>query len=128
MDNKFYFMDNTNYDQIEIGSDIISEEQSKYLKENLNIIIQLYETNPVSIILPDHVTFKVLEGYDKKGLSLSGVLFNLKSNDSITAIYEKNSFKFDDIANVLKKNNIKILDIATEDGDLEDVFVQLTNH
>ena len=74
------------------------------------------------------ITFKVLEGYDKKGLSLSGVLFNLKSNDSITAIYEKNSFKFDDIANVLKKNNIKILDIATEDGDLEDVFVQLTNH
>ena len=74
------------------------------------------------------ITFKVLEGYDKKGLSLSGVLFNLKSNDSITAIYEKNSFKFDDIANVLRKNNIKILDIATEDGDLEDVFVQLTNH
>ena len=74
------------------------------------------------------ITFKVLEGYNKKGLSLSGVLFNLKSSDSITAIYEKNSFKFDDIANVLKKNNIKILDIATEDGDLEDVFVQLTNH
>ena len=36
--------------------------------------------------------------------------------------------KFDDIANILKKNNIQILDIATEDGDLEDVFVQLTNH
>ena len=61
MDNKFYFMDNTNFDQIEIGSDIISEVQSKYLKENLNITIQLYETNPVSIILPDHVSFKVLE-------------------------------------------------------------------
>ena len=74
------------------------------------------------------ITFKVLEGYDDKGLSLSGVLFNSKSKDSITAIYEKNSYKFDDISNVLKKNNIKILDIATEDGDLEDVFVQLTNH
>jgi len=74
------------------------------------------------------ITFKVLEGYDKKGLSLSGVLFNSKSNNFITAIYEKNSYKFDDIANVLKKNNIKILDITTEDGDLEDVFVQLTNH
>ena len=45
----------------------------------------------------------------------------------ITAVYEKNSFKFDDIANILKKNGIEILDIATEDGDLEDVFVQLTN-
>ena len=74
------------------------------------------------------IVFKVLKGYDDKNLNLPGVLFNSKSNDSITAIYEKNSHKFDDIANVLKKNNIKILDITTEDGDLEDVFVQLTNH
>ena len=74
------------------------------------------------------ITFKVLEGYGNKNLNLPGVQFNSKSNDSITAVYEKNSFRFDDIANVLKKNNIKILDIATEDGDLEDVFVQLTNH
>jgi ABC-2 type transport system ATP-binding protein len=74
------------------------------------------------------IVFKVLKGYDDKNLNLPGVLFNSKSNDSITATYEKNSHKFDDIANVLKKNNIKILDITTEDGDLEDVFVQLTNH
>jgi hypothetical protein len=29
---------------------------------------------------------------------------------------------------VLRKNNIEILDISTEDGDLEDVFMQLTNN
>jgi hypothetical protein len=29
---------------------------------------------------------------------------------------------------VLKKNNIEILDISTEDGNLEDVFVKLTNN
>ena len=75
------------------------------------------------------ITFKVSEGYNIKNLSLSGVFnLKLKSNNSITAIYEKNSYKFDDIANVLKKNELKYLDIATEDGDLEDVFVQLTNH
>jgi len=74
------------------------------------------------------ITFKVSEGYNNKNFNLPGVLFNSKSNNSITAVYEKNSYKFDEIANVLKKNNIKILDIATEDGDLEDVFVQLTNH
>ena len=27
-----------------------------------------------------------------------------------------------------KKNNVEILDIVTEDSDLEDIFVQLTNH
>ncbi len=74
------------------------------------------------------ITFKVLEQFDSKNLSLPGVIFNSDSNNSITAIYEKSSYQFDDIANILKKNNIKILDIATEDGDLEDVFVQLTNH
>ena len=58
---KFYFMDNTSFDQIEIGSDIITSEQSKFLKENDIITIQLYESNPVSIILPDHASFTVIE-------------------------------------------------------------------
>mgnify|MGYP003684157775 FL=1 len=74
------------------------------------------------------ITFKVLKSYKIKNLILPGVLFKSVSNNSISAIYEKNSYKFDDIANILKKNDITILDIATEDGDLEDVFVQLTNH
>ena len=60
-DNKFYFMDNINFEQIEIAEDIISESQSKFLKENDNIIIQLHNSIPVSIILPDHVSFKVVE-------------------------------------------------------------------
>ena len=60
-DNKFYFMDNINFEQIEIAEDIISESQSKFLKENDNIIIQLHNSIPVSIILPDHVSFKVIE-------------------------------------------------------------------
>ena len=74
------------------------------------------------------ITFKISEDYGDKDLNLSGVAFNSVSKNLITAIYEKNSYKFDDIANVLKKKNIKILDITTEDGDLEDVFIQLTNH
>ena len=60
-DDKFYFMDNINFDQIELGSDIISKDQSKFLKENEIATIQLYESNPVSIMLPDHVSFKVVE-------------------------------------------------------------------
>ena len=74
------------------------------------------------------ITFKISQTHGVKNLVLPGVQFSFKDNDIITAVYEKNSFKFEDIADVLKKNNIEILDIATEDGDLEDVFVQLTNH
>ena len=32
------------------------------------------------------------------------------------------------IINYFNNNDIKIVDISTEDGDLEDVFVQLTKH
>ena len=60
-EDKFYFMDNKNYDQIEVGSDIIDENQSKFLKENDHITVQMYESKPVSILLPEHVSFKVLE-------------------------------------------------------------------
>jgi len=74
------------------------------------------------------ITFKTSQTHNVKNLALSGVQFSSKGNNTITATYEKNSFKFDDIANVLKEKKIEILDIATEDGDLEDVFVQLTNN
>ena len=74
------------------------------------------------------ITFKTSQIHSVKDLSLPGVQFNSEDNNTITAVYEKNSFKFDDISKILKNNNIEILDIATEDGDLEDVFVQLTNN
>ena len=74
------------------------------------------------------ITFQTSQIHNVKNLVLSGVKFSSKNNNTITATYEKNSFKFDDITNVLKEKNIEIFDIATEDGDLEDVFVQLTNN
>ena len=72
------------------------------------------------------ITFKVDKIRKEQNLKTSGIKFQIESNDTITATYEKNSYKFDDIVNELKLNNIEILDIYTEDGDLEDVFLQLT--
>ena len=72
------------------------------------------------------VTFKV-EKKDVK-LSFPGIKFINNSKNSITAIYEKNSHKFEDILKFFKKMDIEILDIITEDSDLEDVFVELTNN
>lgn len=59
--NKFVFMDNTTYEQIEIGEDIISKDQSKFLIENESINLQFYEGLVVGIELPDNVTLKVEE-------------------------------------------------------------------
>ena len=58
---------------------------------------------------------------------MTGIQFKINSNVSISVTYEKNSLNFGEIINYLSKNDIIILDIVTEDGDLEDVFVQLTN-
>ncbi len=60
-DGKFYFMDNKNFEQIEIDNNVVNKNQEKFLIENDKIIIQLYELKPVSIILPDHITLKVIE-------------------------------------------------------------------
>ncbi len=72
------------------------------------------------------VTFKVKDLTTKMNLVANGIKFKIESKNTITAMYEKNSYKFDEITNILRSNNIEILDIYTEDGDLEDVFLQLT--
>jgi len=59
--NKFVFMDNSTYEQIEIGNDIITESQSKFLIENDNINLQFYEESVVGLEIPDNVTLKVEE-------------------------------------------------------------------
>ena len=61
-------------------------------------------------------------------LSMKGVKFKVMSKNLISASYEKSSLDFAEIVNYLNENNIKIEDISTDDGDLEDVFVQLTKH
>lgn len=60
-DGKFYFMDNQTYEQIEVGNDIISVNQEKFLIENETLIIQIYESYPVSIVLPDTISLEVIE-------------------------------------------------------------------
>ena len=54
-------MDNATYEQIEIGDDIISAEQSKFFIENDNINLQFYECSVVGLELPESVTLKVEE-------------------------------------------------------------------
>ena len=57
--NKFIFMDNNTYEQIEIGDDIISDDQSKFLIENNNINLQFYEGTVVGLELPENIILKV---------------------------------------------------------------------
>ena len=74
------------------------------------------------------INFKVEDVDLKKTLSMKGIKFKIISKNLINASYEKSSLNFGEIVNYFNQNNIKIEDIATDDGDLEDVFVQLTKH
>jgi ABC-2 type transport system ATP-binding protein len=74
------------------------------------------------------INFKVESVDLNKTLSMKGIKFKIISENLIIASYEKSSLNFGEIVNYFNQNNIKIEDIATDDGDLEDVFVQLTKH
>ena len=61
-------------------------------------------------------------------LSMQGIKFLIESNDTIIVNYEKNSVNFENLISYLRKNNLKIQDISIDEGDLEDVFIQLTKN
>tara|TARA_B100000945_G_C20305180_1_gene560010 strand:+ start:19 stop:945 length:927 start_codon:yes stop_codon:yes gene_type:complete len=72
------------------------------------------------------IKFKVKNLSNFEKIKMDGVKF-FKGDSSITAIYDKKKFKFDQIINIVKEN-AEIIDISTDDGDLEDIFVELTNN
>jgi len=74
------------------------------------------------------INFKVESVDINMSLVMKGIQFKIISKNLITATYEKSSLNFGEIVNYFNKNNIKIVDISTDDGDLEDVFLQLTKH
>ena len=57
----FVFMDNESYEQLEIDSDILPSEQSQWLKENTEVMVQLFQNNPLGVELPAAVELEVTE-------------------------------------------------------------------
>ena len=74
------------------------------------------------------INFKVEEFDINQSLFMKDIQFKIISKNSISASYDKASINFVEIVNYFNQKNIKIKDISTDDGDLEDVFVQLTKH
>ena len=63
-------------------------------------------------------------------LNLKPYEINVLSNieDEIIISYDKEKIKIEEIIRIIKNENVDILDISTEDGDLEDVFIELTKN
>ena len=63
---------------------------------------------------------------DIKNLESIKIISN--EQNKLVVSYEKSKINIDEIILKLKEKNIKIFDISTDDGDLEDVFLRLIKH
>lgn len=55
-----YFMDSSNYEQFELGQEVIGE-LSDFLKEGAEVDVFYFENKPVNLNLPVKLAFKVIE-------------------------------------------------------------------
>ncbi len=72
------------------------------------------------------IIFKVKEINKFNPKDLNGIKFSYSSNNEITALYERKKHKIDQIINKVKNAGMEIYDISTDEGNLEDVFIDLT--
>jgi len=54
------FMNNDTFDQIELNSDLVGEPLP-FLQENMQVTIELYEEEPISVSLPESVVLEITE-------------------------------------------------------------------
>lgn len=96
---------------------------------NKGHLIALDKTkNLIDRIKTKKITFKFKENIKNLKLNFEKVKVEKIDNTTIEVIYDKRNIDLSDILDILKKENHRILDIITEDGDLEDIFVQLTKN
>tara|TARA_B100000963_G_scaffold182180_1_gene158468 strand:+ start:881 stop:1441 length:561 start_codon:yes stop_codon:yes gene_type:complete len=58
--NDFYFMNPNSFEQINVKREIIGDKY-KMLTENLEVTINFYEDNPISLALPNQIKCKIFE-------------------------------------------------------------------
>jgi elongation factor P len=54
------FMETETYEQVELAKDFVGE-RAAFLKEGMMVTVNSYESKPIGITLPDHVTLEVVE-------------------------------------------------------------------
>ena len=74
------------------------------------------------------VTFFTDNKVSIKNNSLSSINILKSESNHLIVSYEKSKLSISDIIQYINKQNINILDISTDDGDLEDVFIRLTKN
>jgi len=90
-----------------------------------NIVALDSTKNLLDRIQTKKITFKTDKIIDIKDEDINSLKVISKLGTEICVSYEKRKIHMEELINLIKKNNVKILDISTDDGDLEDVFLRL---
>ena len=72
------------------------------------------------------IIFKVRKTITISPEDLNGIKFSYKKDNEITVSYERKKHKIDEIISRVKNAGMEIYDISTDEGNLEDVFIDLT--
>jgi len=90
----------------------------------------LVELNTTQKLLQKIKTKNVTINFNEKIENLEIIFKDFKiiskNEREVTISIEKKSGNFESLIEVIKKNNLKPIDITTDDGNLEDVFIHLT--
>jgi len=90
-----------------------------------NVVALDSTKNLLNRIQTKKVTFKTDKEINIKKNDLKSLEIISKIGNEVCVSYEKSKVNMEKLINLIKKNNVKIVDISTDDGDLEDVFLRL---
>ena len=90
-----------------------------------NIVALDSTKNLLDRIQTKKVTFKTDKIINIRDNEIDSLKVISKLGTEICVSYEKSKMYMDELISLIKKNNVKIIDISTDDGDLEDVFLRL---
>ena len=82
--------------------------------------------NLLNRIQTKRVTFKTSKEVSIGNNALNSLKIISNIDNEICFSYEKSKVSIEELIDLVKKNDTKIIDILTDDGDLEDVFLRLT--
>ncbi len=105
-------------------------EEAEKMCDRIGILNKgnLVELDSTKNLLNKIKTKKVIFKLDKISRIKNGDLKSLKIieniGNNITISFKKNDLSIGEIITLIQKDNTKILDISTDDGDLEDVFLE----
>ena len=93
-----------------------------------NLVALETTQNLLDQIKTKNMTLRLSKPNKLEKINIENLRISKINDEEYTISYEKNSNKFQEFLDFLNKNDIEIKDISTDDGDLEDVFVQLTKN